>query len=147
MFRNVLAMGAVAGISLLLASCGGGASDGPETVDAKGTVTIDGTPTGKLSVAFIPASGGKIATGETDAQGNFTLMTNEPGDGAVVGSYKVSFSVIPDEVPEMPGFDGATEPEAPPFAKKYTDESTSEITATVDADPTKNVFKFDLEKP
>lgn len=145
-FRKSLVFGLVVGVSTWFAGCGGGPGDAPETVAAKGTVTVDGAPIAGLSVAFIPASG-KLATGLTDEQGNFTLSTNEPGDGAVVGSYSVSITRVPDEVTEaMPGMDGYKEPEPPPFAKKYTDPQTSGLTATVDADPSKNVFKFDLEK-
>lgn len=145
-FRKFLALGIAVGVSTWLAGCSSGPDDSPETVAAKGTVTVDGTPMAGLSVAFIPESG-KLATGKTDEQGNFTLMTNAPGDGAMVGNYTVAISRIPEEVTEaMPGMEGYKEPEAPPFAKKYTDAQTSGLTATVDADPTKNEFKFDLEK-
>ena len=144
--RKFLTLGIVVGVSTCFAGCGGAPDDAPETVAAKGTVTVDGKPMPGLSVAFIPASG-KLATGETDDQGNFTLTTNQPGDGAVVGSYSVAVNHIPEEVSEaMPGMDGYKKPEPPPFARKYTDAQTSGLTATVDADPSKNDFKFDLQK-
>jgi hypothetical protein len=143
-FRKFLALGIVVGFSTSLVGCGGG-GDAPETVAAKGTVTVDGKPMPGLSVAFMPASG-KLATGETDDQGNFTLTTNEPGDGAVVGSYSVAISKIQEVTEAMPGMDGYKKPEPPPFAAKYTDAKTSGLTATVDADPSKNDFKFDLPK-
>jgi hypothetical protein len=144
-FRKFLALGIVVGVSTGFAGCGGGPSDAPETVAAKGTVTVDGTPMGKLSVAFIPANG-KLATGETDDQGNFTLTTNQPGDGAVVGRYSVAISRIEEPTEAMPGMEGYKKPEPPPFANMYTDAKTSGLTATVDKDPSKNNFKFDLEK-
>ena len=73
-FRKFLALGIVVGVFTWLAGCGG-AGDAPETVAASGTVTVDGKPMPRLSVAFIPTSG-KLATGETDDQGNFTLTIN-----------------------------------------------------------------------
>ncbi len=144
-FRNFLALGLLVGVSTGFAGCAGGANDAPETVAAKGTVTVAGTPIPKLSVAFIPASG-KVATGETDDQGIFTLTTNQPGDGAMVGTYTVAITPIEENTDAMPGMEGYKAPGPPPFAKKYTDAKTSGLTATVDADPSKNDFKFDLEK-
>ena len=143
-FRKSLALGVVVGVSTWLTGCGG-AGDAPETVAAKGTVTVDGKPMSGLSVAFVPTSG-KLATGETDDQGNFTLTTNEPGDGAVVGSYSVAINKIQEVTEAMPGMEGYKKPEPPPFSKKYTDVKTSGLIATVDADPSKNEFKFDLQK-
>ena len=143
-FRKFLAVGIVVGVSTWLSGCGG-PGDAPETVAARGTVTVDGKPMPGLSVAFIPSSG-KLATGETDDQGNFTLTTNEPGDGAVVGSYSVAISQVQEVTEAMPGMEGYEKPAPPPFAKKYTDAQTSGLTATVNADPSKNDFKFDLQK-
>lgn len=143
-FRKSLALGIVVGVSTWLPGCGG-AGDAPETVAAKGSVTVDGKPMPGLSVAFVPASG-KLATAETDEQGNFTLTTNEPGDGAVVGNYSVAINQIQQVTDAMPGMEGYQKPKSPPFSKKYTDVKTSGLTATVDADPSKNDFKFDLQK-
>lgn len=143
-FRRFVALGLLVGVSTWFTGCGGGLGDAPETVPAKGQVTVEGTPMARLSVAFIPAKG-TIATGETDDQGNFTLTTNTR-DGAVVGNYSVAISVIQEATEAMPGMDGYKKPEAPPFAAKYTDAKSSGLTATVDADPSKNDFKFDLKK-
>ena len=143
MLRNVFAMSLMAGLSVFGTGCGGGSNDAPQTVAAKGTITVEGRPMGKLSVAFMPVNG-KVATGETDDQGNFTLMTNKPGDGAVVGTYAVSVAPIYEVTPAMPGMDGYVKPGPPPFAKKYIEHAKSGLTATVDKDPTKNDFKFDL---
>jgi hypothetical protein len=145
MLRNLFAMSLLVGLLTFLAGCGGGAGDAPETVAAKGTITVEGQPMAKLSVAFMPANG-KPAMGETDDQGNFTLTTNVPGDGAVVGTYKVSVTQIVEATPAMPGMDGYVKPGPPPFNRKFTDNTKSGLTATVDKDPAKNDFKFDLTK-
>ena len=113
---------------------------------AGGVVTFKGAPIGKIAVVFTPADGkGKIAEGKTDDSGNFKLQTNEPGDGAMVGSYNVSFNYVSDQIPDMPGMAGGKQAEPSPIPAKYGDSSKSGITATVDASASKNVFKFDLE--
>lgn len=131
-------------VSGLLIGCGG-ANDGPKIVPARGVVTYKGAPIAKINVAFMPAEGkGQIAEGTTDTDGNFELQTREPGDGAMVGSYMVAFKYVSDVIPDMPGFTGGRKPEPSPIPEKYGDASKSGFTATVDADASKNVFKFDL---
>jgi len=123
----------------LFAGCG---SDGPQLVPAKGVVNYKGAPIGKIAVVFNPTDGkGMIATGTTDAKGEFSLQTNKPGDGAMVGSYKVSFKYDSGEIPDM----FAPKKEVSPIPEKYGDEGKSGKTATVDASSSKNVFKFDLD--
>lgn len=112
---------------------------------AGGTVSLKGAPIGKIAVVFMPDGKGQIAQGTTDAQGNFKLQTQEPGDGAMVGSYKVAFQFVPDEIPDMPGFAGGKKAPASPIPAKYSDAGTSGITAKVESSASKNVFKFDLQ--
>jgi hypothetical protein len=130
------------GVFVFVAGCSGG-SDAPVTVPVKGVVKYQGKPIPKLSVAFIPDKG-MLATGTTDAAGKFELMTNKPGDGAMVGSYKVAINFVPDEVPVMPGFPGEKEAPTSPIPTKYADASTSGLTQTVDKDASKNNFTFEL---
>ena len=133
------------GVSVLVAGCGGGASDAPATVPAWGTVTYKGTPMAKISVAFLPADGiGQIAEGITDAEGKFELQTREPRDGAMPGNYKVALNYVPDTVADMPGFTGGKKSEPSTIPAKYGDSDKSNITATVEKDKSKNEYKFDL---
>jgi hypothetical protein len=128
----------------LLTGCGGG-DDGPKIVPARGAVTYKGAPIAKIAVVFMPTAGqGQIAEGTTDSNGNFELQTREPGDGAEVGSYNVSFKFVSDVIPDMPGFVGGRKPEPSPIPEKYGDASKSGFTAAVDADASKNVYQFDL---
>lgn len=104
-------------IALMLAGCGGGAVDSFGTLPVKGRVTFDGQPVTGAAIMFAPiaaseAAGtktGKPATGELDANGEFTLSTYEMGDGAVIGKHKVILSAsdpakpLPGELP--PGFE------------------------------------------
>jgi len=133
----------ISATAIVLSGCGGGAGDAPKTVPAKGVVTYKGQPVPKVSVAFIPDKG-KLAAGTTDDQGKFTLTTNNPGDGAMVGTYKVALNVVADEIPSM--FPEENKKEATlPFPKKYTDATTSGLTFTVDKNAAKNDFKIDLK--
>jgi hypothetical protein len=131
------------GVFAVLTGCGGG-SDAPATVPVKGVVTYQGKPVAKLSVSFIPEKG-LLATGTTDAEGRFVLMTQKPGDGAMVGSYKVAIAFDSGEIPPMPGMEppGYKPPESP-IPAKYADASTSGLTQTVAKDPAKNSFTIAL---
>jgi hypothetical protein len=145
MFRNAFAASLWTGLAIFAVGCGSSSGDAPKTVPVKGTVTVEGKPMGKLGVVFMPEKGkGKIATGETDGEGHFSLMTNVPGDGAPVGTYSVSITPVEENNPPMPGMEGYKKPGPPPFARKYTDLAKSGLKATVDSDPSKNDFKFDL---
>ena len=107
---------------LVAGGCGG---PGVDMVRVRGTVKFDdGTiPTGEVAtVHFNPVAEGsqtirKLASGQIDPNdGSFELRTVQPGDGAIVGDYKVFFevhetylgreSVIPEEY---------TNPETTPF--------------------------------
>lgn len=72
------------GLLLPLAGCGGSGM-----VKVTGTVLLDGAPVESAAVMFMPTSG-RPAEGFTDAQGNFSLQTTDPNDGAEPGEYKVT---------------------------------------------------------
>src|SRR4051794_39512672 len=73
---------------LFATGCGSG---GPAMGRVSGTVKVDGQPLTKGTVTFVSTDGQRPnATGAIDSNGNYTLQTTEPGDGAVVGSYKVA---------------------------------------------------------
>lgn len=74
----------------LLLSAGCAKSTGPKTVRAGGVVTYKGVPVAGAHVSFL--GDGKIppAMALTEANGEFTLTTNMPGDGAVAGNHQVT---------------------------------------------------------
>lgn len=121
-----------------LVGCGSG---GPSVVQVKGLVTYKGKPMEKIAVVFTPNGPGMMATGLTNEKGEFTLQTSEPGDGAMVGEYKVSFKYDSGEIPDM--FN--PKKEVSPIPAKYGDAAKSGKTATVKANSSENDFKFDLE--
>ena len=69
-----------------ISGCGDGR---PVRVPVAGQVLIDGHPLTHGYVRFAPANS-RASTGQLDARGHFTLTCFEPGDGAVIGTHKVS---------------------------------------------------------
>ncbi len=63
---------------------------GSDRQPVQGTVTLDGEPLEGAAISFTPAEGGRPASGNTDAQGKFTLGSFTANDGLPPGSYKVS---------------------------------------------------------
>ncbi len=61
------------------------------TVPVTGTVKSKGAPLEGATVTFSPVAQGsaKAASGQTDAQGRFTLTTLKANDGALPGEYGV----------------------------------------------------------
>lgn len=107
-------------VTLSLAGCGG--SDRPDLVPVSGQVLIDGEPVADASLQFVP-EGGRPASAQTDADGRFTLMTFEEGDGCAPGTHKVVVIAMT--------FPSATE-EVLHVPEKYMDLETTDLTATVD---------------
>lgn len=129
--------------ALVLAGTGCG-SDGPVKGRVSGTVSYQGKPLETGTVTFIATDGkNPNATGPITSGGRYTLQTQEPGDGAVVGDYKVVISDIDSEQlnTALPG-----EPVKPPksaIPKKYLDPNESGLTAKVESGS--NSVDFDLK--
>ncbi len=62
------------------------------TIPVTGTVLVDDKPMEGVKVVFSPAAGssGQSASGQTDAEGKYSLTTVDPGDGALAGEYQVA---------------------------------------------------------
>ncbi len=111
----------------------------------KGTIKQGGKPVADANVIFYPqGEGGRVATGTTDAQGAFTLTTYETGDGAVVGSHKVTVTAgtaVPESndpaALEQAAKDQQTLPE------KFATVDKTTITAEVEAKG--STFEWDLD--
>lgn len=134
-------------ILLVLAAAGcGGVSDAPVLAKVTGVVMLDGKPLTKGSVQFTPDSSqgtsGRMALGDIGPDGEFTLTTSTPGDGAQVGFHKVSVVCV-----DAPPFD----PKNPVpttvkwlIPEKYGVEQTSGLTAEV-KEGEENIIQFDLQ--
>ncbi|MCA8992726.1 MAG: hypothetical protein KDA88_12125 [Planctomycetaceae bacterium] len=144
-------------------SAGEGAAQRVPVFKAGGTVTFAGAPVTDAAVTFVPLDGQPAAVGRTDANGKFTLMTYEYGDGAAVGSFTVLVSksvsaapVTDEETPEAHGTDasatytagaahgggGAAADELSMVPESYSSADTSTLRESVTAEGENN---FDLE--
>ena len=99
---------AIAGILLLAAGCRD--SNLPKTAPVSGVVTFQGKPLANAEVVFIPDGDARSASGRTDANGRYELMTFSPGDGAAPGKYRIivtargpARALAPGEGAGMPG--------------------------------------------
>jgi hypothetical protein len=82
-------------IAVALVMLTAGAGCGKKLIKTKGKVTLDGQPVSGATVTLKPvASDGMSASGFTDNDGNFTLQTYKPGDGAVPGDYKITVTKV-----------------------------------------------------
>ena len=81
-------------IALLLSVCmavvgGCGSNPHPELRRVSGTVTYNGEPVADATVAFYNNASSRLATGRTDATGQFSLTSYNPQDGALPGEHRV----------------------------------------------------------
>ena len=112
-----------------------------ETAPVSGKVTYRGkaVPTG--TVMFVPGEG-PAATGEIGSDGSYKLTTFSPGDGAVIGTHKVTITALQGMGNVLPEQRSATPP--PLVPAKYLSGETSGLVAEVKA-KTKNEVNFDLK--
>jgi len=151
--RHCLSAAALLATALVLAGCG----DGMNLKPATGTITYNGKPVDGAAVSFLSEKG-VVATGSTDSEGKFTISTNGK-PGASVGKHKVSVSKTQSAVGGMPanptpqdmiemqkkaGKSSAT-PSKPALPVKYSTPQSTDLTADVTTDASKNVFSFDLK--
>jgi len=102
--RYVFAAAALASVFALL-GCG------PSTSEVKGTVTMDGKPVDAATVIFTSDDGSSVATGFTDAQGNFTL-SGANSKGVTPGTYSATVTktgAVNEMTPGIGGPQGAGE--------------------------------------
>jgi len=134
---SVFAFATVA--TLIVPGCG---RSGPEMAAVFGKVTYNGKPVPMGTISFQPdAPDGRTAVGEIDSDGSYQLQTENPGDGAQLGSYHVSISAV-----DAPVLDYIPAKPVPPkrlVPEKYEKPETSGLTATVKSG--KNEIPFDLK--
>jgi len=89
----------------------------------KGVVAYQGQPLPSGTITFMPVRGTNTATGEI-VNGEYSLSTFTPGDGAPPGEYQVAVTAW-KKPPEM-GVEGV-----PAIPARYLDPKKSGLTATV----------------
>ena len=112
----------------------GGCSDGPKLADVSGTVTLDGKPVPGAVLTFIPENPeGSTSYGQTDAQGQYSLMFTRSKYGAMLGKHRVEIETRKISADEAADMKAAGE-EAPAYVaipKKYREAGalTAEVTS------------------
>jgi hypothetical protein len=126
---------------LTVAGCGSGKiDDGLVKHQVKGSVYVNGTPTGGIAVVFnhtdtsVKGNAAKPVA-VTDASGQFALSTNGPQDGAVAGEYIVTFFWPRGGTSSQDFLKG-----------RYTDAAKSKYRATI-GDGDAELKPFELEAP
>jgi len=131
----------------ILAGCGD-SSQLPPIAAVSGVVTYKGKPIPSANVLFAPETSGPMAVGTTNADGQFTLVT-QGQPGAVLGSHRVVIqAVVPKGGAQAQTVDPVTGREivveqVSLIPEKYGDMNRSGVTAVVEKK--KNEFRFDLE--
>jgi len=134
------------GCLLAAAVAASGCSRRPKTVRVTGVVTYQGKPVKDAAVLFAPEKG-RPATGVTDENGRFRLMTFVPGDGAVPGEYTVAIDAHESLGPKKNGETG--EDLGPPgkvrwiVPEKYSQLDKSGLRVTVASGQPE--IRFDLK--
>jgi len=131
-------------MSVLAASgCGSG---GPSMGRVSGKVTAGGKPLEAGTVTFISTDGQRPnATGAIQPGGSYTLQTVDPGDGAVVGDYKVAITDVDSKElnTALPGAPVTAPKSAIP--KNYQDANSSGLTAKVERGSNSRNFTLELK--
>lgn len=120
----------------------------PVVGKVSGHVTLDGVPIEGAAVMFVPVTGGRPATGVTNANGDFVLTTFSVTDGALIGEHHVTVAkrkpaLVPEARTETPGpvRPGASQPEWQ-TPERYSRPEQSGLSATVTEGD--NQFNFQL---
>jgi hypothetical protein len=142
-------------LGIALTGCGGG----PRLAKVTGRVTVAGQPLTTGTIMFHPESG-PSAVGGINPDGTYSLTTIKPGDGAVVGTHRVTIEatkVGPGSMVEAKSLEEemklATKVDKILVAgkvvylvpQKLSQVGTSGLTAQVEAKA--NQIDFDLPKP
>ncbi len=124
----------------------------PETVDAKGVVTLDGEPVEAATVIFAPKDGTHAAQGLSDSSGKFSANAFPSKPGMVPGSYMVAISkTVEKKGRPVTGPDAAHMPAGGNviwvnvLPEKYFNPNASGLTAEIAKEGTTDL-KFELKK-
>ena len=114
-----------------------GCDRSPELVPVHGVVQYKGKTLSFGNVMFQPDGGGKMARSSITSDGTFQLSTNEPGDGAKTGKYRVRVTAFELQKRRADG-DSTEEPSLGRSAipKKYQSFGTSQIVVDVQSEMT-----------
>ena len=125
---------------LLLAVLASGCGGKYDTHAVQGKVTLtDGTPLENVQVTFKCQQPPITATAITEADGNYSLGTVAPGDGAPAGQYRVS-------VVELSDYEDPDNPKPPRIDRRYGHFKRSGLEFTVPAEDNNYDIRLDPAK-
>ena len=111
---------------MLLTGCGG-----LYDASVSGTVTLDGNPLPRGTVAFNPENPGPASYGQIDDSGHYTVMTGRE-EGIPSGQYLLT--VVANEIPQVEGKDGGPPPAGKPITPRwYRSPTTSGLSFTIES--------------
>lgn len=129
---------------VLLAGCGGG----PKVFKVKGTVNVDGKPTGGVNLTFYNQDGGgSPSSARSQPDGSFlpsTVWENDVLEGIPAGKYTVA-AVYPDPNPKkVPsgGMMGESVSDPPDLLKGNYAVPSPELTIEVESDASTPVIEL-----
>ncbi|MCA9093304.1 MAG: hypothetical protein KDA68_07445 [Planctomycetaceae bacterium] len=129
--RTSIKVASLLSCAILVSLAGCSRGDAPPLGGVHGNVKINGKPVEHLSVIFRPQKG-KSGVGETDAQGNYTVVFGRVGqEGAPVGECTISF--------QWPT--GYQPPEGVAIPEGWAGDSETKV----EVKPGNNTFDFNLE--
>jgi hypothetical protein len=116
-----------------------GCDSSPKLIEVNGTLLVGGKPVDKIRVEFWPEGNGPRSVGETDAQGKFTLTSDDgTTKGALAGKHKVVLRDVGILNPKIIGRAAEdvdlTEGRKPRVSSAYDDAHKSPLSAEVSAD-------------
>ncbi|QDT52402.1 hypothetical protein Pan44_04130 [Caulifigura coniformis] len=121
---------------LAMTGCGDGTNN-PATHAVEGTVMYLDRPLPDVAITFYPAQG-RSAVGKADKDGNFSMMTFNPNDGAVAGTHKVTILLpgapVSDELNASDYGPPKTSKGPAPFPLKYNKPETTPLTVKIPED-------------
>jgi len=126
----------------LVIGCGGGG--GPEMAKVTGKVTYQGKPLTKGTISFISTDPNRAnANSVIGPDGSYSLQTTNPGDGAVVGEYKIIVSDIDPNALNTPAPGEPVKKQERVIPEKYENPDASGLTRKVERGS--NSFDIALE--
>lgn len=133
-----------------LCGCGSGGKNRPPMGKARGKVVYKDNPVSSATVTFTTEGSPRSATGTTNDRGEFELSTYDTGDGAVVGTHKVTITQTKTDpnAPAMSVMDLAktgapAKPKGGDIPMKYASLNTTPQKNTVE--PGSNNFTIELK--
>lgn len=114
---------------------------GSKMAAVSGTVSHKGKPITGGTLIFSPAVSGQPASAEVEPDGTFKLGTIKPGDGALIGKHRVTFTPPPQQLTEKQQSDPKYN--APP--PLYMGLVPKQVEVEIKSGP--NVLEIELVRP